>query len=251
MPTRTSTSSRDLGRLCSGKTDARGLLQCEAELQRHRRSRADRVRHRRRRPPGAARRARSGSAARTTTGSAPATRTASTCCRRRSSTSRARPRVFQVRMPFREATALVAVEREGVIETSVVTLTGSSPVIRVPVTAAHAPNVYVSVLAVRAAPARGALVFASSAGAGASRATGWPTSAPGRRPARWWTWRGRHSASASPRSRVGAASHQLAVKVSTPQASYPVRGRARGDGAGQSARRQAGGRRRSRAGGGR
>ena len=31
---------------------------------------------------------------------------------------------FQVRMPFREATALVAVEREGVIDTRVLTLRG-------------------------------------------------------------------------------------------------------------------------------
>ena len=34
---------------------------------------------------------------------------------------------LQVRMPFREATALVAVEREGVIATQVVTLRGDDP----------------------------------------------------------------------------------------------------------------------------
>lgn len=56
---------------------------------------------------------------------------------------------FQVRMPFREATALVSVEREGVAETFVTRLSGSSPVIEVPVLGHHAPNIFVSVLAVR------------------------------------------------------------------------------------------------------
>ena len=57
--------------------------------------------------------------------------------------------VFQVRMPFREATALVAVEREGVMETSVRKISGREPVVAVPVKGHHAPNVFVSVLAVR------------------------------------------------------------------------------------------------------
>jgi hypothetical protein len=52
-------------------------------------------------------------------GSPPATTTASTCCRRKSATSRARTASFQVRMPFRSATALITVEREGVIDTYV------------------------------------------------------------------------------------------------------------------------------------
>ena len=56
---------------------------------------------------------------------------------------------FQVRMPFREATALVTVEREGVLHTEVVTLKGSKPVLQLPVQAGWGPNVYVSVLALR------------------------------------------------------------------------------------------------------
>ncbi|MGH8326430.1 MAG: alpha-2-macroglobulin family protein, partial [Steroidobacteraceae bacterium] len=56
---------------------------------------------------------------------------------------------LQVRMPFREATALVTVEREGVMRSFVTTLRGKEPIIEVPVAAADAPNVYVSVLAVR------------------------------------------------------------------------------------------------------
>ena len=56
---------------------------------------------------------------------------------------------LQVRMPFREATALVAVEREGILEASVVPLTGKEPVVEVPVRPEYAPNVFVSVLVVR------------------------------------------------------------------------------------------------------
>lgn len=57
--------------------------------------------------------------------------------------------VFQVRMPFREATALVTVEREGVMETRVQPLSGTAPVVEVPIKGNYSPNVYVSVLAVR------------------------------------------------------------------------------------------------------
>jgi alpha-2-macroglobulin len=56
---------------------------------------------------------------------------------------------LQVRMPFRSATALVTVEREGVIDSYVKTLSGKSPVVRVPVKGGYSPNVFVSVLAVR------------------------------------------------------------------------------------------------------
>ncbi|MGH7430087.1 MAG: alpha-2-macroglobulin, partial [Candidatus Methylomirabilaceae bacterium] len=56
---------------------------------------------------------------------------------------------LQVRMPFREATALVAVEREGVAEASVVSLSGKEPIIEVPVREDYAPNIFISVLAVR------------------------------------------------------------------------------------------------------
>jgi len=56
---------------------------------------------------------------------------------------------FQVRMPFREATALVAVEREGVLSTQVVELKGNNPRVRIPIQPQWGPNVYVSVLALR------------------------------------------------------------------------------------------------------
>jgi hypothetical protein len=56
---------------------------------------------------------------------------------------------FQVRMPFRDATALVTVEREGVLSSFVVGLSGKDPVIEVPMPGGYAPDVYVSVMAVR------------------------------------------------------------------------------------------------------
>ena len=57
--------------------------------------------------------------------------------------------VFQVRMPFRTGTALVSVEREGVMETWIKKISGKMPTIEVPVKGNHAPNVFVSVLVVR------------------------------------------------------------------------------------------------------
>ncbi len=56
---------------------------------------------------------------------------------------------FQVKMPFKEATALVTTEREGVIESFVQKLDSREPLIRVPVKGGYAPNVYVSALVVR------------------------------------------------------------------------------------------------------
>ncbi|HEV8131905.1 MAG TPA: MG2 domain-containing protein [Acidobacteriota bacterium] len=56
---------------------------------------------------------------------------------------------FQVRMPFREATALVTVEREGISDVYLKTLSGKEPVVEIPIKPSYAPNVYVSVLAVR------------------------------------------------------------------------------------------------------
>ena len=56
---------------------------------------------------------------------------------------------FQVRMPFRKATALITVEREGVGETFIRELSGKEPVIELPVKGSWAPNVFISVLAVR------------------------------------------------------------------------------------------------------
>ena len=56
---------------------------------------------------------------------------------------------FQVRMPFRSATALVTVEREGVMSSFVTHLDGRAPTVDEPIEPGYAPHVFVSVLAVR------------------------------------------------------------------------------------------------------
>jgi alpha-2-macroglobulin len=56
---------------------------------------------------------------------------------------------FQVRMPFRAATALVTVEREGVLDSYVTKISGRNPVVEVPIKKNYSPNVFVSVLCVR------------------------------------------------------------------------------------------------------
>ncbi|HLW25202.1 MAG TPA: MG2 domain-containing protein [Steroidobacteraceae bacterium] len=76
---------------------------------------------------------------------------------------------FQVRMPFRHATALVSVEREGVLRAFVTELNGTAPLVEVPIRAEDAPNVFVSVLAVRGRIPR--LEPAAPPGSTASRRT--------------------------------------------------------------------------------
>ncbi|MCB1179658.1 MAG: peptidase inhibitor, partial [Leptospiraceae bacterium] len=52
---------------------------------------------------------------------------------------------FQVKMPFSKATALVTVEREGVIDNYIKELSGKSPVVEIPIKGNYGPNVFVSV----------------------------------------------------------------------------------------------------------
>ncbi len=130
--------------------------------------------------------------------------------------------VFQVRMPFRYATALVAVEREGIIDTQVVQLSGQDPIIKVPVKSGYAPNVYVSVLAVR----------------GRMREVPWYSffSWGWQEPLNWWHDFKEYQAPGSmvdlakpaykfgiAEIAVGSAAHQLSVAVMTDQPSYPIR----------------------------
>ncbi|MFT4174540.1 MAG: MG2 domain-containing protein, partial [Rhodocyclaceae bacterium] len=56
---------------------------------------------------------------------------------------------FEVRMPFREATALVSVEREGVLDAFVTQVSAKSPFVDVPILDNYGPNAYVSVMVVR------------------------------------------------------------------------------------------------------
>lgn len=137
---------------------------------------------------------------------------------------------FQVRMPFRQATALVAIEREGILETRVVELKGDDPTISVEVKAGWSPNVYVSVLALR----------------GRLRVVPWYSFFTWgyRTPTRWWSdyTNPDHNDFVAPTSmvdlskptyrfgmgsiQVGDAAHRLNVKVETDRTAYPVRDQA-------------------------
>ncbi|OWY29710.1 alpha-2-macroglobulin [Herbaspirillum robiniae] len=133
---------------------------------------------------------------------------------------------FQVRMPFRYATALVAVEREGVIDTQVMQLSGRDPTISVPVKAEYGPNVYVSVLAVRGrmreVPWYSFFVW------------GW------KEPVNWWHEFREYQAPGPivdlskpawkygiAEINVGDAGHKLQVAVTADKSAYPIRATAK------------------------
>jgi uncharacterized protein YfaS (alpha-2-macroglobulin family) len=105
---------------------------------------------------------------------------------------------LQVKLPFRSATALVTVEREGVLDSFVVPLSAQSATVRLPIKSNYAPNVVVSVLAVRGRvgePAPTALIDLGKPAYKLGVAS----------------------------LRVGERGHALRVDVSTPQAVYRVR----------------------------
>ncbi|WP_092130603.1 alpha-2-macroglobulin [Polaromonas sp. YR568] len=137
---------------------------------------------------------------------------------------------FQVRMPFRFATALVAIEREGIIETKVVQLNGQDPTINLQIKEGWGPNVYVSVLALR----------------GRLREVPWYSFFTWgyKAPREWWTsfwYEGREYVAPTAlvdlskpafrlglaEIRVGTKAHQLDVNVKADKESYAVRGQAK------------------------
>jgi uncharacterized protein YfaS (alpha-2-macroglobulin family) len=136
---------------------------------------------------------------------------------------------FQVRMPFRFATALVSVEREGIVENQVVQLNGQDPTINLTIKDSWGPNVYVSVLALR----------------GRLREVPWYSLFTWgyKAPREWWTafwYEGREYVAPTAlvdlskpafrfgvaEIRVGTKAHQLDVSVKADKESYPVRGKA-------------------------
>jgi len=57
--------------------------------------------------------------------------------------------IFQVKMPMREATTLITVEREGIIDSFITKINSKNPIIKVPIKASYAPNVYISAFCIR------------------------------------------------------------------------------------------------------
>jgi len=137
---------------------------------------------------------------------------------------------LQVRMPFRFATALVSIEREGIIETQVVQLNGQDPTVSVKIKDGWGPNVYISVLALR----------------GRLREVPWYSFFTWgfKAPREWWTsywYEGRMYIAPTAlvdlskpafrlglaEIRVGTKAHQLDVTVKADKESYAVRSQAK------------------------
>jgi uncharacterized protein YfaS (alpha-2-macroglobulin family) len=140
----------DLGELCAGKTDARGRLRCEKKV-----SVAGEILLLAESRDAQGHVARVGSSVWSGNGGAEDQWFAAGNQDRidvipeQKSYAPGETARLQVRTPFREATALIAVEADGIVETFVRPLSRHRPVVDIPVNAAWAPNVFVSVLAVR------------------------------------------------------------------------------------------------------
>lgn len=222
------TQARELGLLCSGRSDDKGLLACEATL-----AEAGEVELVARARDGAERVAEAAASV-WVTGKGELWFAQDNHDRIELLPEKKRYEPgetarLQVRMPFREATALVAVEREGVIDTRVVRLRGDDPTVELPVGRGWAPNVYVSVLVlrgrVRDVPWHSFFQW------------GW------KEPVEWaraFWYEGREYQAptamvdlARPAFKlgvvalpVGLAEHELQVRVLPDKAQYPVRGKA-------------------------
>ncbi|MBC5781443.1 alpha-2-macroglobulin [Ramlibacter sp. USB13] len=223
------TERKDLGTVCSGRSDARGLLLCETKL-------------------GEAGEVELVATARDAQGNTSEAGSSVWVTRQgelwfggadhdridvlpeKRSYQPGETARLQVRMPFRFATALVAVEREGILATQVVNLRGDDPTVTVKVEEGWGPNVYVSVLALR----------------GRLREVPWYSFFTWglRAPREWWTafwFEGREYVAPTAlvdlskpayrlgmaELRVGTRAHELAVDVKADRDSYPVRGQAR------------------------
>lgn len=222
------TDLKEIGTVCTGRSDARGLLLCEAELK----------------EPGEIE-----LIASATDRSGRDSRAASTVYVTRQGElwfgGQDHDRIdvlpekksyepgevarFQVRSPFRFATALVSVEREGIVETHVMQLDGKDPTVALTVKPEWGPNAYVSVLALR----------------GRLREVPWYSFFTWgfKAPREWWTafwYEGKEYVAPTAlvdlskpayrlglaEIRVGAQAHRIDVQVASDQPSYPVRGQA-------------------------
>jgi uncharacterized protein YfaS (alpha-2-macroglobulin family) len=222
------TETKDLGTVCNGKSDSRGLLLCDATLK----------------EPGqvelvATARDRDGHAS-LAASDVYVTRQGELwfggedndridLLPEKKSYQPGEVARFQVRMPFRYATALVAVEREGVVESHVVQLNGQDPTVSLNIKPEWGPNVYVSVLALRGrlneVPWYSFFTWGFKA------------------PREWWTafwYEGREYVAPTAlvdlskpafrlgvaEIRVGTQAYQIELKVTSDKPSYPVRGKA-------------------------
>ena len=223
------TSTKALGSVCSGKSDSRGLLLCETEL-----NEAGEVELVVTAKDGSGNSVQAASSVYVTKqgelwfGGENTDRI--DLLPEKKSYQPGEIAKFQVRMPFRFATALVTVEREGIVQTEVVQLNGQDPTISLKVQEGWGPNVYVSVLALR----------------GRLREVPWYSLFTWgyKAPREWWTsfwYEGREYVAptalvdlSKPAFRLGVAeirvatrAHQLDVSVKADKESYAVRSEAK------------------------
>ncbi|WP_394789436.1 MG2 domain-containing protein, partial [Rhodoferax sp.] len=223
------TSTKELGTVCSGKSDARGLLLCEAAL-----NEAGEVELVVTAKDSAGNRIQAASSVYVTKQGelwfGGENHDRMDLLPEKKSYQPGETAKFQVRMPFRFATALVAVEREGIIQTQVVQLNGQDPTIQLKIEEGWGPNVFVSVLALR----------------GRLREVPWYSFFTWgyKAPREWWTsfwYEGREYVAPTTlvdlskpafrlgvaEIRVGTKAHQLDVSVKADKESYAVRSQAK------------------------
>jgi uncharacterized protein YfaS (alpha-2-macroglobulin family) len=221
-------STKELGSVCSGKSDARGLLLCETEV-----NEAGQVELVVTAKDGAGNSIQAASSVYVTKqgelwfGGDNNDRI--DLLPEKKSYQAGETANFQVRMPFRFATALVAVEREGIVHTEVVELNGQDPTIHLKIQEGWGPNVYVSALVLR----------------GRLREVPWYSFFTWgyKAPREWWTsfwYEGREYVAPTAlvdlskpafrlgvaEIRVGTQAHELNVSVKADKESYAVRGKA-------------------------
>ena len=222
------TETKDIGTVCSGKSDARGLLLCESELKE-----AGEVELVASATDSDGRDSKAVSSVYVTKqgelwfGGEDNDRI--DVLPEKKSYQPGEVAKFQVRSPFRFATALVSVEREGIIETHVVQLDGKDPTVTLQVKPEWGPNAYISVLALR----------------GRLREVPWYSFFTWgfKAPREWWTafwYEGKEYVAPTAmvdlskpayrlgmaEIRVGTRAHQLDVTVTSDKPSYPIRSKA-------------------------
>ncbi len=223
------TETKDIGTVCSGKSDTRGLLLCESELKE-----AGEVELIASATDGEGRDAKAVSSVYVTKqgelwfGGEDNDRI--DVLPEKKSYQPGEVAKFQVRSPFRFATALVSVEREGIIETHVVQLDGKDPTVTLQVKPEWGPNAYISVLALR----------------GRLREVPWYSFFTWgfKAPREWWTaafwYEGKEYVAPTAmvdlskpayrlgmaEIRVGTRAHQIDVTVTSDKPSYPIRSKA-------------------------
>ncbi|MES2020931.1 MAG: MG2 domain-containing protein [Pseudomonadota bacterium] len=127
---------------------------------------------------------------------------------------------FQVRMPFRKATALVTVEREGVLSSFVTELSGTYPVVEVKMPGNYAPDVFVSVMVVRGRTESGIWTWLH----GIAQSVGLASSPPeGQEPTALVDLAKPSYRLGIAKVKVGWEAHQLQVAVKADRTRYAVR----------------------------